>query len=123
MNFIEALTRELHTWPDEAAWLSYDVVAETLARAAAEVLGEKPPTDITLRRAVEPDDLSVWTVLEFGADHRVILGVQDVATLRALLLTWDENRPARVGDPLMIPARLGDGRVVSEVVPELLNED
>ena len=121
MNFIEALTRELHNWQDETLWLSADVVAEMVTRAAAEVLGEEPSPHIVLRRAVEPDDLRVWTILEFD-DDRIVLDGRDVATLRALLLTWDETAPARVGDPLSVPCRLPDGRVVGEVVSEILKE-
>ena len=120
MNFIEFLTRELRTFQDETIWLSYDVVAEMLTRAAAEALPDELPR-ILLRREVEPGDMRVWTVLDLHGD-RSILDAQDVAVLRALLLIWDETLGPQPGDPLTVPCRLQDGRVVSEVVREMMSD-
>ena len=120
-DFLTALTKELRAFQDETTWLFPATVREMLTNAAAAALLDPLPR-ITLRREVEPDDLTVYTVLDLGEGDTFTLDAGDVATLRALLLAWDENRPAQVGDPLSMPCKLADGRVVPEVVPEMLPE-
>lgn len=124
MNFIQALIHELHQWQDETTWLTYDVVQDMLIRAAAVVIGDVPELSrVTLHHEYEPSDLTIaWAVLSIDREIEVILLPDDITTLRALLLTWDENRPARLGDALALPVQLPDGRVVTEVIEEFLKE-
>lgn len=117
--FITALTRELHAWQDDTQFITYPDVLEMLTRAA-QLLPGQPVEDIKLSYEVEPEDLICFTVLTIGDDSSLLLPV-DVASLRALLLSWDEQRPAQVGDPLTIPTRLPSGVVISVVTQELLD--
>lgn len=122
MNFVVALLRHLKSWQDDIYWLTPDYLQMYLTRAAADSLPAELPR-ITLRRLVSPEPgLTTWTLIDLGDGDSFFLAADDVATLRALLLSWDEHAPARVGDGLMMPCKLEDGRVVSEVVQELLDE-
>jgi len=120
-KFIEALTHELRGFQDETLWLSYDVVQDMLIRAAAEVVVDEPE-QVRLYRQIDPEDLQPVTILEVEGDS-VVLFSEHVATLRALLLCFDEGAPAKVGEPLTTPVKLADSRVVSQVVEELLPTD
>lgn len=96
-----------------------------LTKAAASTIADQDRLDITLHREIEiigPEDLATITVIDLGDGDRFSLFPEDVAMLRALLLSWDESRPPQVGDPLTMGCKLSDGRVVSEVVEELLGE-
>lgn len=125
MNFIQALIHELHQWQDETTWLTHQVVHDMLIRAAAAAVGDVPQlSHVTLHREYDPSDLSVaWSILSVDRELEVILLPDDIAVLRALLLSWDEDRPPRVGDALILPTRLDDGRVITEITPELLKGD
>lgn len=121
MSFITAMLKQLHQWQDETNWITYNDMEEMLIQAAKETLPNGLP-QITLRREVEPEDLEVRTTLYIDGEYLTSLDRDDVATLRALLLAYDETIPARVGDPLSMPTRLRSGKTVSEVTEELLKE-
>jgi hypothetical protein len=122
MNFIEALTQQLHAWQDETTWISPTDLQEMLIQAAKATLPEEL-SPVTVRREVDPEDMKARTILEIEGEYLTSLCAEDIATLRALLIAYDETIPARVGDPLSMPTRLRDGRVVSEVTEELLKEE
>lgn len=118
-DFITALTRQLRAWQDETVWLTREHVAEMLTAAAAEVLpAELEP--VRLWREVNPEDMTVSVRLELAGPEQFTLWPEDVAVLRALLLSLDENEPAKVGELLAIPTRLSDGRIVNVVTEEML---
>lgn len=122
-DFVFELLKQLVKWQDETTWLSGDVVKEMLVQAASNVLSvTELANDMTLSRQVDPDGMEVYTILTVGGE-RTLLNQVAVSTLRVLLLSWDELRGPQLGDPLLIPIRLADGRVVSEVVSELLEGD
>lgn len=118
-DFITALTKQLRAWQDETQWLQPDVIAEMLRDAANEAVGKL--SRVEMYRQWDPIDSSPQIILKVETDS-VLMWPEDVATLRALLMSFDENAPARVGEPLSMPARLTDGRVVSVVVEEMLKE-
>ena len=127
-DFITELTKQLRAWQDETNWLQPYHVQEMVIQAARAVIeeGQQTLSNITLKHEVEvgPDELELITVLEFGDDgERFFLFAPDVATLRALLAFWNENRGIEVGMPLTMPVKLADGRIVSEVVAELLEDE
>lgn len=119
-DFITALTKELHAWQDDTQFITYAGVRELLVRAASSVIANGPLPHVTLRHEYEPGDLVGFTILEIDGEYVTTLAADDVAGLRALLMTWDENRPAQVGDTLGMPTRLKDGTVLVEVTQELL---
>lgn len=119
-DFVTELTIQLRAWQSGTTSLQPHHVQEMCIRAAAATLGDQELTTITLRHEVQPEDLTVLTVAEFDGET-ISLWPEDVSTLRALLSFWNEHRPPQVGDPLAIPCRLEDGRVVSEVVEDMLN--
>jgi hypothetical protein len=120
IDFITALTRELRSFQDETTWIFWDTTKDMLTRAAAAVIAEGELPRIVLRCEYDPADLACWTILEVDGEYVTTLAADDVAVLRALLMTWDENRPAQLGGSLSTPTRLADGRIVTEIVPELL---
>lgn len=125
MDFVEALTHELRGRPSggpegQGEELSSEAVRDMLARAAAVVIVELS-SDLRLYRQIDPATLTVFARLELGSpEDSLLLLPGDVATLRALLMSFDENTPARVGEMLTVPARLADGRIVWHVVAEML---
>ena len=125
VTFADALSLEIFVYIADARDITSADVADMLTRAAAAVVdgGDISPNllTITLRREYAPDDnLACRTVIDFGDGDIMRLWTEDIALLRALLLAWDENRPAQVGDPLDTPTRLADGRITSEVTSEML---
>jgi hypothetical protein len=122
MTFVKALARELWKWQDEVTWLDVDTLSDMLAKAAAAVIGEdKEFSTITLHHEYHPADLDVpWTVITAEDEFRIILLPIDVAMLRALLLAWDENKPAEVEDPLVLPAIILGGLKVDRVTEDML---
>lgn len=116
-SFAEHLTRQLHAYQDETYWLSVDTVRQMLARAAQEAVDR--PAQVRLWREVNPEDMAVVIRVEIEGES-FTLWPEEVATLRALLLGLDETAPARLGEPLSMPCKLEDGRVVSLVTEELL---
>lgn len=125
-DFITELTKELRAFQDETLWIQPYIVQEMCIRAARKTLGDQELSQITLRHEVEPHPttLELLTVLEFGdTGDRFTLFAGDVSTLRALLAFWNEYRPIELGMPLSMPVKLEDGRIVSEVVQELMEDD
>jgi hypothetical protein len=140
-SFIDEFTRELlieltndlvNSRPDNpeelASGWTPSFVQYLLTTAAANTIAGTPDQDrldITLRREIEVrlEDLMTITVIDLGGGYQFSLFPEDVAVLRALLLSWDESRPPQVGDPLTMGCKLPDGRVVSEVVEELLDQE
>lgn len=121
MNFIQALLAQLHEFIPESSWVAEDDLLGFLQEAAAASLPEELPA-ITLRREIDPEEMRVHTVLNVDGEQ-ITMYAEDVATLRALLLSWDETRPPQLGEPLAVPTRLKGGKVVSVVTEELLREE
>lgn len=117
-DFITALQREIHGCDSE--YVMWTDVRDMLIRAAAAALPDSLPA-IRLHREIDPDGMTPHIILSLD-DDRVTLLLEDVATLRALLLACDENAPIRIGEPLTIPTKLKGGRVVSVVAEEMLAE-
>lgn len=117
-SFVALLTRELHAWQDETCWLGEADIRQMLERAAAGCVEQLAA--VRLYREIEPVELTPLVVVQAGEDY-ILLPPEDVATLRALLLAFDEDAPPRPGEPLTVPCRLEDGRVVSIVTGEMLN--
>jgi len=68
---------------------------------------------VTIARQVDPESGTVYHILEADEGARVLLDTQDVKTLRAILCNYDEDAPARPGDPLSAPLQLPNGLVVT----------
>lgn len=118
MDFATALTQQLNEWQDET-FLTVDYVEEMLVKAAAVVLDNEELPQITLRREIDPAGMKVHIILETEIDQ-VLFFPEDISTLRAILFTYDETKKPQIGEPLIMPTRLKDGRIVTEVVEELL---
>ena len=112
-DFITELTRQFHSWQDETQYLARSDVADLVAHAAARSLDGNPPARISLHREIDPELEIAYHVLS-GEDWMGILTGHEVATLRAILATYDETRPPQPGDPLLVAMETEDGRVVTE---------
>jgi len=88
-------------------------VDDMVAHAAARSLDGKPPARLSLHREIDPELGIAYHVLD-GEDWTGILTGHEVATLRAILATYDETRPPQPGDPLLVAMETEDGRVVTE---------
>ena len=113
--FIENLTRQLHEYEDET--LSVDTILEIITTAANEAVDN--PANLRLYREIDPSELSPLIILQVDVES-ILLQPEHITTLRALLLNFDENAPPRIGEPLALPCKLRNGRVVSVVTEELL---
>jgi hypothetical protein len=122
-DFITNLLWELHVWNDETQTLTAPILQEMIILAAEKTLGQQTLSHITLRHEIEVTDgpLELLTILELEEDQ-FVLWPADVATLRALLAFWNENRDIEVGMPLSMPVKLADGRIVSEMVQALMED-
>jgi hypothetical protein len=85
--------------------------------AAAACLDDVPLT-VRLRREVSPEisERQVYTIIESDGSQ-LMLSADEVATLRLLLLTWDENL-LRPGTPYITRVIMEDGRIELEWQPE-----
>jgi hypothetical protein len=124
-DFITELTKQLRAWQDETQFLQPYDVQEMVIQASRAVVdaGEQTLPEITLHHEVEPmvDGLELLTILTLE-NERFILFAPDVSVLRALLAFWNENRDIEIGMPLSMPVKLEDGRIVSEMVQELMED-
>ena len=112
-DFITELTRQLHGWQDETQFLARSDVDDLVALAAARSLDGKPPARISLHREIDPETGTAYHVLS-GEDWMGLLTGHEVATLLAILTTYDWTRPPQPGDPLLVAMETEDGRVVTE---------
>jgi len=112
-SFWDSLRDELRTVTG-CEYLTRGAVKRALQVAAGAILDGANLGGVTVRRVVSPGTSTVWHVLETSEGDQVLLDAGDVATLRGVLLTYDETRPARPGDPLTEPMQLPNGLVVTE---------
>lgn len=92
-KFVQAVSdRLLHrNFANDPTWLVQRQVAEILAMAAVEIIGEGPFA-IRLRREVSTEKpRQVFTIIEDGDEGVLFLSSEEVKELRALLLNWDED--------------------------------
>ncbi len=67
------------------------IIEKRIAEAAAACLGDDLPETVRLRREVSAEKpWHVFTIIESGAVS-LVLSSEDIAVLRALLLSWDEH--------------------------------
>lgn len=121
-SFFQNLATELKTWGQGGPTLTPKNIETMCQRAAIATIGGMP----TLRvyRQIEPDDLTPATLIEDdeGLQH-MYLSPEEVATLRALLLSHDESAPPRLGEPLTMPTKLSDTHITTVVVEEMLGSE
>lgn len=127
-NFFALLATYIQLWAGGASdggqpeLLTSIAVRNMCLRAAAEMIVDGDLPAVRLYREIAPEDMSVHTILSIDGDERVLLFPDDVATLRALILSFDESAPPHVGEPLSMPIWLQNGTVVSVVVEDMLKE-
>lgn len=116
-KFVQAVGRQFRQLQDDPQWITDDEIAEILALAAVEIVGDET-FSIRLQRQVSPEKpRNVYTLIETtDFSGTLFLSAGQVAELLALLATWnpDELRP---GTAYVTPTILSSGVVVSEWQP------
>jgi hypothetical protein len=121
-SFIQHLTDQLQQWPDETTAIRPADVQQMLLHASDAALNdiiEIEADRVRVWREIDPVHLTPAIIIEVGGDGLLLLP-PELKWLKALLLSYDEDAPPQVGEPLSVATRLNDGRVVSTVIPELL---
>ena len=121
-SFIQHLTDQLHQWPHETSRIRPDDMQRMLLKASDAALDDitEVETDrVRVWREIDPAEMKPSIVIEVG-ETGLLLFPPELKWLKALLLSYDEDAPVQLGEPLSVPTRLKNGNVISTVTAELL---
>ena len=124
-SFIQHLIDQLQQWPDKMKAIGPADMQQLLLHASDAALNdiiEVEADRVRVWREIDPAELTPVIIIEVGGDGLALLP-PELKWLKALLLSYDEDAPPQVGEPLSVATRLNDGRVVSTVIPEMLAAD
>ena len=121
-SFIQHLTNQLHQWSSETSPIQSDEVQQLLLKAsdaALDDISEVETDRVRVWREIDPAEMKPSIVIEVG-ETGLLLFPPELKWLKALLLSYDEDAPVQIGEPLSVPTRLKNGNVISTVTAELL---
>ena len=121
-SFIQHLTDQLHQWSHETSRIRPDDMQRMLLKASDAALDDitEVETDrVRVWREIDPAEMKPSIVIEVG-ETGLLLFPPELKWLKALLLSYDEDAPVQIGEPLSVPTRLKNGNVISTVTAELL---
>jgi len=121
-SFIQHLTDQLCQWSSETSPIQSDEVQQLLLKAsdaALDDISEVETDRVRVWREIDPAEMKPSIVIEVG-ETGLLLFPPELKWLKALLLSYDEDAPVQLGEPLSVPTRLKNGNVISTVTAELL---
>lgn len=107
--------------PNRDPKLHRPIVQAALLKATAAVVADDADLgEIILRRRCFVDPEELWVTHDLVIrDHRIVMGAEDIAILRAMLFSYDESSMPRPGDPLVFAVKLDD-QILTEVTPRMI---